>query len=458
MKKYIKYLEAFGVHGRFDIELNFNEGVNILYGKNGAGKTTILHILSNALNGDFERFIYLNFHSLSIGLFDGTEIKIRKRKFKSEYRIYVNINGKQETISSRDVISQDSKRREIISERSYHQLQLFEEKIKHDPIASIAYFPAFRTMIEAWASQRELRYRRIRHNPYPEQMRITLIARDLFGQFVPNLNFSSPIEIEYFLTEMVEEAFLEVGRKDRELLSDAFLEILPSLAKTKSMTSDTPEEELSKIKDLLDSLDESPFIQDHSSSKGVYSQLRKMINSFKLDQQTKDVASRILNVYKNLLLSREKTQKEAFLEIEKYLEAVNEFLEGKKITLLRRTPDRRSRVGLQFDDNSISPLRVLSSGERQIITLIFASTRMSKQDIVLIDEPEISLHVDWQRILLGKMTSQLGGRQIITSTHSPVISVDYDENMIPLELKSTKKDIKSMVDLDNVDRGFYGEI
>ena len=58
---------------------------------------------------------------------------------------------------------------------------------------------------------------------------------------------------------------------------------------------------------------------------------------------------------------------------------------------------------------------------------------------VLIDEPEISLHVDWQRRLLRRMAEQIGGRQIIVCTHSPTIGADYEERQTELVLKPTRK-------------------
>lgn len=42
MPRYVKHIEAEGVLGRFDIDQEFQEGVNVLYGKNGTGKTTLL--------------------------------------------------------------------------------------------------------------------------------------------------------------------------------------------------------------------------------------------------------------------------------------------------------------------------------------------------------------------------------------------------------------------------------
>lgn len=102
---------------------------------------------------------------------------------------------------------------------------------------------------------------------------------------------------------------------------------------------------------------------------------------------------------------------------------------------------RKTSVGIKFDEGNPKKIhgirRALSFGEREIVTLIYAATHMSKQQIVLIDEPEISLHVDWQRHLLQKMSEQLGDRQIIVCTHSPVIGADYEERVIIFEPKIT---------------------
>lgn len=76
-------------------------------------------------------------------------------------------------------------------------------------------------------------------------------------------------------------------------------------------------------------------------------------------------------------------------------------------------------------------VKSLSSGELNIVTilyyLIFETTRGS---IVLIDEPEISLHVVWQEqlsVLIEKIMESKPGVQVIIATHSPFIS-SSDEN------------------------------
>lgn len=84
----------------------------------------------------------------------------------------------------------------------------------------------------------------------------------------------------------------------------------------------------------------------------------------------------------------------------------------------------------------------MSSGERQLLTMLYAVNRMSKNSVVLIDEPEISLHIDWQENLLIKMMEQLGSRQIIVCTHSPAIASDFTDYMTEVVPKFRNKSIK----------------
>ena len=153
--------------------------------------------------------------------------------------------------------------------------------------------------------------------------------------------------------------------------------------------------------------------------------------------------SQVLNIYRKALKDVITIQEDSFRGIETYLNSVNSFLEGKniEISLEGNTLRRKPSVGIKFDQGNPKRIhgirRALSSGEREIVTLIYAATHMSKQQVVLIDEPEISLHVDWQRPLLQKMSEQLGDRQIIVCTHSPVIGADYEEQVIIFEPKIT---------------------
>jgi len=67
-------------------------------------------------------------------------------------------------------------------------------------------------------------------------------------------------------------------------------------------------------------------------------------------------------------------------------------------------------------------LTILSSGEKQMLTILM--TVLLEDDehtILLMDEPEVSLHMEWQQILIETVQQLNPNAQIILTTHSPAI-------------------------------------
>lgn len=70
-------------------------------------------------------------------------------------------------------------------------------------------------------------------------------------------------------------------------------------------------------------------------------------------------------------------------------------------------------------------LSQLSAGERQIIYIVFkVSTAYFNEALILMDEPEISLHLEWQEKLLKNLREINDKSQMIVVTHSPAIIMD----------------------------------
>lgn len=67
----------------------------------------------------------------------------------------------------------------------------------------------------------------------------------------------------------------------------------------------------------------------------------------------------------------------------------------------------------------------LSSGEKQILVILLTVLVEDQQSYVLfMDEPEVSLHVEWQRQLLGLIVELNPNVQVILTTHSPAVIMD----------------------------------
>ena len=64
----------------------------------------------------------------------------------------------------------------------------------------------------------------------------------------------------------------------------------------------------------------------------------------------------------------------------------------------------------------------LSSGEKQILVILLTVLVEDNQNYVLfMDEPEVSLHVEWQRQLIDLIMQLNPNVQIILTTHSPAV-------------------------------------
>ena len=74
---------------------------------------------------------------------------------------------------------------------------------------------------------------------------------------------------------------------------------------------------------------------------------------------------------------------------------------------------------------------MLSAGEKQMLSFLCYNT-FEENAAFFIDEPELSLHVDWQRLLLPTLLEQDTDNQFFVATHSPFIYSKYPEKEILL--------------------------
>lgn len=74
---------------------------------------------------------------------------------------------------------------------------------------------------------------------------------------------------------------------------------------------------------------------------------------------------------------------------------------------------------------------LLSAGEKQMLSFICYNA-FTQSSPIFIDEPELSLHVDWQRTLFPTLISQGKANQFIVATHSPFIYGKYPEKEIQI--------------------------
>lgn len=134
---------------------------------------------------------------------------------------------------------------------------------------------------------------------------------------------------------------------------------------------------------------------------------------------------------------------EKFKVVEPLLDRL-ELLTGvlnKKFQYKDLTVDRHEGFVVVTQDGERVRPDQLSSGEQHELVLLYDLLFGAKDEaLVLIDEPEISLHVNWQKSFLSDLreVSTLARHRFIVATHSPSIIGRYSDRMVRLEGRSLK--------------------
>ena len=130
--------------------------------------------------------------------------------------------------------------------------------------------------------------------------------------------------------------------------------------------------------------------------------------------------TRVLTLY--VQDTREKLA--AYDDIYRKLELFSRILNEKRLTFKTINIDAES--GFSFVTEQGTPLKLtqLSSGEQHQVVLLYELIFKAKENaLVLIDEPEISLHIAWQKEFLRDLMEiiQLKNVPVVIATHSPQI-------------------------------------
>jgi predicted ATP-binding protein involved in virulence len=140
-----------------------------------------------------------------------------------------------------------------------------------------------------------------------------------------------------------------------------------------------------------------------------------------------------------LALYIEDTEKKlhTFDELQSKLAAFSDIINSKMSSTKSIVTDRRKGFLFKTVEGSgqdLSP-KQLSSGEQHQVVLFYDLIFRARPDsLILIDEPEISLHVDWQRQFLKDLVrvNTLNKQEFLIATHSPQIIHDRWDLAVPL--------------------------
>jgi predicted ATP-binding protein involved in virulence len=131
-------------------------------------------------------------------------------------------------------------------------------------------------------------------------------------------------------------------------------------------------------------------------------------------------------VFRNIITRISETEKliQNVLEPRDKLQALlDNLFSNKKMQL------KESNIIIEVEDGNQIELANLSSGEKQILYILMNALEAEKNSF-MIDEPEISMHMDWQSQLVSSIQQINPEAQLILATHSPEIMVGVSDDKI----------------------------
>jgi len=118
----------------------------------------------------------------------------------------------------------------------------------------------------------------------------------------------------------------------------------------------------------------------------------------------------------------------------------------------------------EFSDSLNRHFNLLSHGEKilfgQLLNIYYISTKKEENNFIfLLDEPEISLHPNWQKSYISEVNTLLSKQNknyaLLIGTHSPLLLSDFPKNNV-IFLKKDEENGNCLNDTDNIDINPFG--
>ncbi|MGR3976415.1 AAA family ATPase [Acinetobacter sp. 1207_04] len=477
-------LERFSIHGlngEYNVDLKVVDNKKIIVAENGSGKTTILNILYLFLTGNEKIFNY-DFYYIEI-VVNGESFKYYKELLKIVLNHDIIIDFENIDFSNIKKFSNNILKIEGVDNRVAAVLFLifFCKEHQDDNIGRMGFkrdyyksaITAKKLIDDIFSVYRlesvDFNYKDLQKNIddlfYVKMEDFNLIwlideiknERALFDRFkdlkiiylptyrmvehsISSFNNDNEEDFEYnyyddddvekylekkemkFGAKDIEKVWLSLSNKIKASTSEGFFKTSASLIK--NIINDRKIRKVEVVN----------LIKNKKSIDKVISRLDKDVFNDKDRKKIKDLInndfkecindSSLFYVLDNMVTIYD-GQKNIDEAIDNYCKVVNKFLIKKKVVF----NDQNSEIYVLKDNNKRISVEKLSSGEKQLL-LIFTKLYLTningdeKDDEkywIIYDEPEISLSIEWQILLLPEILNSNRCQFLISATHSPFI-------------------------------------
>ena len=416
-----------------------DDRITIIHGPNGFGKTMMLKLLYALFSSDNQTLQTIPFDEFRVNFEDNTSFWVSKKvqsvelpeEHPDERDIIFHASGKKPYgLHSKSLPVSNT--RQILVEQ-WIQLEHVNPEIR-------LYIPPAST-IEDFSDQSSVRF--IHERPkIPEwlvEIRSSVPIRLIETQRL--LNSTRPPKRGQHERAHISEAEYAVTADSKHLVEMIRRKLAESASLSQSLDRTFParlinptDQQLQvKEEELLDKLEKLEKKRSRLMATGL------------LDQETSAVfpvgpnEERGINSNTKAVLAvyAEDTERKLgiFDELAQKIDLLTTIIDNR---FLYKTMTIDKEQGLVFTskNGTILPLEDLSSGEQHELVLFYELLfRITPRSLILIDEPELSLHVVWQEQFLKdvQQVTQLTDIDIILATHSPDIINDRRDLVVELE-------------------------
>lgn len=438
------HIEKLYGHYNYD-RITFNSDVTFIYGLNGCGKTTVLNIIEAIITGQIYKLFNYDFYKI--------ELKYASKNNGDKIH-KINIERNENTIK----IIFENKEYKIEKKREYiRDLRNFDREYtyyfdKYKFLSDIkktfnyVYLPLNRTFSINDYESEDIRYiyqRKYFFNKI-EGRDVEDISRDLSITQIERLIEESCTKINSEISKIndkfrnnILKSLLDVNEQnlDLEKLKEEML-----MQAINNSIEDTKEEYIKILKDLsLINEDEEKHFTEFFDGIGEDVDNINNIERGNLFSTLLKI-NEVIKIKKIVSLARDTEEKKNNVRkpIEKFIHTMNEFINsGEDEKQLNIDQMGQVYFTTRYNKKGIT-IQDLSSGEKQLLTF-FANLIFKVGDdtsgIFVVDEPELSLHLSWQKKFVEKTLEINGNIQLIFATHAPEIIGKNRGKMFKLEKK-----------------------
>lgn len=426
-------LKCVNLFGRFNYNITFNNDVTIITGPNGYGKSTILRMIdaiNRGING-INFFINLRFDEFE---FMKIETNEKIRIIKKNDKLLINnqeldLDFYKELILS--VLREErfylkrlddntvyDRRKEKVYRIEEYILENFSENELAGKSDDFLLNMELRYNISKRFKDKELNknlkaireidnYRKIISNIYYIKEQRLIITEEKHRKEDMEFINQLPSKLKAIINE-VSNNYSDVANK----LDSSYPDRLFSTQS--GITNEEYELEMEKMKEKLEKIKKFD-ISDIQISKNI---------TFKKEH------AKALRIYVDDFKEKYKVYEEFIEKLELFTDIINSRLSFKNIKI-----SRENGIAVIDDSNNEIELKKLSSGEQQEVVLFFKLIfDVQPNELLLIDEPEISLHILWQKKFMDDLLKIIKFKKInvIVATHSPQIISNHLDKQIDL--------------------------